>query len=47
MHWYVGEGMEESEFVEAREHIKLLTRYYEEVLEENGDSDDGSINDEY
>ncbi|XP_063231117.1 tubulin alpha-8 chain-like isoform X2 [Bacillus rossius redtenbacheri] len=43
VHWYVGEGMEMDEFVQAREDMAALEKDYAEVAADTADSDDDQL----
>jgi len=46
VHWYVGEGMEEGEFGEAREDVGFLEKDYADVLSEQNSDEVGSESDD-
>lgn len=47
MHWYLAEGMEESEFKEATENVAALVQDYNEIEDDTKLSGDSASEDEY
>ncbi|KAK6114514.1 Tubulin alpha-2 chain [Brugia pahangi] len=45
IHWFIGEGMEEDEFIDAREDMDLLERDYKELAANEFDADSNDGND--
>ncbi|KAI5740439.1 hypothetical protein M8J76_003872 [Diaphorina citri] len=44
VHWYISEGMEEGEFIDAQEDLRTLEADYAEINEDPGDYDQNNNN---